>query len=189
MLFPFIINVKVFYSVFDIICFVFAKIIYNTLTKLLNEDVFYGEELVRLALTSLMSKTKSEIKNQFFTGILTRFVDEDARTSFIGIVLLLSNSYFGENDDIRKVLQMYINKVDCITEAMQEMYQKGKEEATETIKEIKKEATEANSIKIGINLLENNYLIDEVSNLVEIPIDRLKEEYDKYLREKHTLSV
>ena len=81
---------------------------------------------------------------------------------------MLSNLYFGENDDIRKVLQMYINKVDCITERMEE---------------IEKEATEAKSIKIGINLLENNYLIDEVSNLVEIPIDRLKEEYDKYLQD------
>ena len=74
LLFLFIINVKVFYSVFDIICFVFAKIIYNTLTKLLNEDVFSGEELVKLALTSVMPKTKLEIKNQFFTGILTRFM-------------------------------------------------------------------------------------------------------------------
>ena len=82
--FLFIINVKTFYVVvcfvefviivFSSTCFGFAKIIYNTLTKLLNEDVFYSKELVKLALTSLMPKTKSEIKNQFFTGFLTRFM-------------------------------------------------------------------------------------------------------------------
>ena len=160
-LFLLLINVKTFYSVFDIACFVFAKIIYNTLTKLLNEDVFYGEELVRLALTSLMPRTKPEIENQFY--LLSemmediKFVDDDVRTSFTGIVLLLSNLYFGENDDIKKVLQMYINKVDCLTEAMEEV-------------------EESKCIKIGIKM-------------VEIPIGRLNEEYRKYLREKLVVSV
>ena len=71
-----------------------------------------------------MPRTKPEIENQFY--LLSemmddiKFVDDDG-TSFIGIVLLLSNLYFGENDDIKKVLQMYINKVDCITEAMEEV--------------------------------------------------------------------
>ena len=157
----------------------FSETINSAKTKIKNKDVFSGEELVRLALTSLMPKTKLEIKNQFYwlsdqiDDI--NFEDEDARTSFIGIVLLLSNSYFGENDDIRKGLQRdFMNKVDCITERMEE---------------IEKEATEANSIEIGIKMLEDNSPMDKVSKMVEIPIDRLKEEYDKYLREKHAPSV
>ena len=130
---------------------------------------------MRLALTSLMPRTKPEIEDQFFwfSEMMDdiKFVDDDVRTSFAGIVLLLSNLYFGENDDIKKVLQMYINKVDCITEAMEEV-------------------EEAKGIKIGINLLEkNDYPIDKVSKIVEIPIDRLKAEYDKFLQEKNSTSV
>ena len=64
-----------------------------------------------------------------------------------------------------------MNKVDCITEAMEEV-------------------EEAKGIKIGINLLEkNDYPIDKVSKIVEIPIDRLKAEYDKFLQEKNSTSV
>ena len=59
-----------------------------------------------------MPRTKDEIENQFY--LLSemmediKFVDDDARTSFTGIVLLLSISYFDENDDIRKKLQGFL---------------------------------------------------------------------------------
>ena len=121
-----------------------------------------------------MPRTKPEIEDQFFwfSEMMDdiKFVDDDVRTSFTGIVLLLSNLYFGENDDIKKVLQMYINKVDCITEAMEEV-------------------EEAKGIEIGIKMLEDNSPIDKVSKMVEIPIGRLNEEYRKYLREKLVVSV
>ena len=55
-----------------------------------------------------------------------KFKNDDVRTSFYGLLLLLSNIYFDKDDLIRKKIQSdFMNKIDCIVEMRQEQYEAG----------------------------------------------------------------
>ena len=61
-----------------------------------------------------------------------KFKNDDVRTSFYGLLLLLSNIYFDKDDLIRKKIQSdFMNKIDCIVEMRQEQYEAGMERGME----------------------------------------------------------
>ena len=98
-----------FYFDLFVVCLFFEEIIKNAEDKIENSECFSIEELVKLALTSLMPGTREGNIKQFdkladmMDGIV--FEDEDAKISFCGLVLLLSNIYFDANDSAGKRIQ------------------------------------------------------------------------------------
>lgn len=152
----------------------FNKIINTTKTKIKTKEVLTSEEAVKLALTSLMPNTREEIIKQFETlsdmSKSIRFNDERVRTSFYGLMLLLSNLYFDKDDEFRKNLQRgLMNTVDCVMERMEECIREGK-----------KEGKEEGSIELAVKLVDKGYSMVELAETMEIPIDQLESEYQKY---------
>ena len=103
------------------------KILSNAKFKIKHNIVFTARELVELELTSIMDGTREGNIKQFFE--LSKMMDEiifeddDAKTSFCGIILKLSDMYFEESDPIRKKIQgVFMGKVDCIVEMRKEEY-------------------------------------------------------------------
>jgi hypothetical protein len=84
------------------------------------------------------------------------FEGDNAKLSFCGILLLLSNMYFDINDKIRKKLQgVFMGKVDCIVEMREEQFEAGLMEAVR-------------------NLLISGFPIDVVSKNTTLPIDKVE---------------
>ena len=86
--------------------------------KIRHREVLSGENLVKLALTSIMPESRKAVKDQFH--VLLDMMDEiifentDARDSFAGILMLLANMYFDHGDDSAKEIRgAFMNKIHC----------------------------------------------------------------------------
>ena len=139
----------------------FEKIISNASYKLKKQEVFSVEELVELALTSLMPGTHDGNVKQFYElsemmeGII--FENLEAKRSFAGILLLLSNIYFEYDDPVRKKIQgVFMGKVDCIVEMCEEQFNAG-------------------MMHVARNLLALGCSIDIVSKGAELPVEKVME--------------
>lgn len=148
-------------AIFNIAELGYEEIINNSLDKIEKQEVFSAEELVKLALTSLMPPTREGIIDQFYK--LSKmmdcivFEDEEARISFVGILLLLSNIYFDITDRIRKKIQgVFMGKIDCIVEFGDEKFEDGFLEAAK-------------------KLLIKGFPVDMISNIMELPIAKVEE--------------
>lgn len=166
----------------------FEKIINNTKTKIKKQEVFSAEELVKLALTCLMPETEDGKIEQFYQlkemiNQINYGEDKKAKQSFVGIILVLSNMYFEKDDPLRKELQRdFMNKVDCITEVMEEKELIG-------INKGMKMGKEEERLRSALKYLEAKIPIKTVSEISEIPEDKLKIEYEKYKEEKTTKAI
>ena len=58
-----------------------------------------------------------------------------------------------------------MNTVDCVSERMEECIKEGKEEG---------------SIELAVKLVDKGYSMVELAETMEIPIDQLESEYQKY---------
>ena len=144
----------------------FGKIINNTKSKIKNNEEFMAEDSVKLALTSLMPKTKEKNINQFYylsdISKEMKFENIESKKSFLSLILVLSNVFFEKDDNFRKDLQSDImNKIDCFTERIEEV-------------------REETSIDYSMKCLEEGIPIDKVSKIVGLPVEKLESEYDKY---------
>ncbi len=87
------------------------------------------------------------------------FEDGDAKTSFCGIILKLSDMYFEESDPIRKKIQgVFMGKVDCIVEMRKEEYDNGYGEAI---------------LKMAENMLLDNLSVETVSRFTDLSISEI----------------
>ena len=143
------------------------KIISNANFKIKNNIVFTARELVELALTSIMDGTHEGNIEQFFKlsqmmdEIL--FEDEDSKTSFCGIIFLLSNMYFNEDDPIRKKIQgVFMGKVDCIVEMRKEEFDNGFDDGFDKA-----------MFKMAKKLLLETFPVETVSRITELPISEV----------------
>ena len=123
--------------------------------------MFSDDELVKLALTSLMPNTREGKIKQFQK--LSEMVDdiifegENAKVSFFGILLLLSEIYFDKNDPIRKKIQGdYMARVDSVAEFGEEQFHAGIIEAAKM-------------------LLVNGNSLKFVSKNLNLPYEKVKE--------------
>ena len=93
-----------------------------------------------------------------------KFEDDDARASFFGLLLLLSNIYFDKDDLIRKKIQSdFMNKIDCIVEMRQEQYEAGMERGMER------------GIRDTINkFLSNGFSLEAVSKGLGLSVAAIK---------------
>ena len=82
-----------------------------------------------------------------------------------------------------------MNTVDCVKERLEEEYNAGYDNGEKDGREKGyndgkekgyDDGKEKSSIEIGIKLLNENFPIKKVSQLTDIPIEKLKKEYDKY---------
>ena len=112
----------------------FEQILNNAYDKIEKQEALSLEELVKLALTSLMPGTREGNIDQFYE--LSDMVDlivfdcEDDKISFVGLLLLLSEIYFDTNDPIcKKIRGVLMNRVDSIVEFGKEKYTEGLIEA------------------------------------------------------------
>lgn len=148
----------------------FEKIISNASDKIKKQEILSVEELVELALTSLMPGTREGNIKQFYTLLDMIddivFEDDDAKISFAGILLLLSNMYFEDDDPIRKKIQgVFMGKVDCIVEMREEQFNAGL----------------LVSAKI---LLETGFSLDFVSKKTGLDINKLEKLNNEILSSK-----
>lgn len=154
------------FPIFSIRDFNLDEIINNIEYKLKNNKEFSDEELVKLALTPILPQTKEEIINQFHetADLISKidFPNNEIKNSVCGIVLMLSNVYFDETDMARKQIQgVYMGKVDCVVEALQETYDEGKND---------------NSIEIAKKLLnEDVFSLEKISEITDLPISDIEE--------------
>ena len=89
------------------------------------------------------------------------FEDEDAKISFCGLVLLLSNIYFDANDSAGKRIQgVFMGKVDCITQMRREQFDAGRNDGL---------------LEVARNLLINGFSLGFVSKNTNLPITKIKE--------------
>ena len=158
-----------FYFDLFVVCLFFEEIINNAEDKIENSECFSIEELVKLALTSLMPGTREGNIKQFdkladmMDGIV--FEDEDAKISFCGLVLLLSNIYFDANDSAGKRIQgVFMGKVDCITQMRREQYDAGHDAGRKD-----------GLLEVARNLLINGFSLGFVSKNTNLPITKIKE--------------
>ena len=95
-----------------------------------------------------------------------KFKNDDVRTSFYGLLLLLSNIYFDKDDLIRKKIQSdFMNKIDCIVEMRQEQYEAGMERGIrDTINKLLSNglSLEFVSENLGLSVAEIKKLLKEV---------------------------
>ncbi|MBQ2635205.1 MAG: hypothetical protein IJG09_00645 [Methanobrevibacter sp.] len=147
------------------------KIISNANFKIKHNMVFTARELVELALTSIMDGTREENIKQFYklSKMMDEiiFEDEDAKTSFCGIILKLSDMYFEESDPIRKKIQgVFMGKVDCIVEMRKEEFDNGYDEGHDN-------GYDEAILKMAENMLSENLSIETVSRFTELPVNEL----------------
>ena len=97
-----------------------------------------------------------------------KFKNDDVRTSFYGLLLLLSNIYFDKDDLIRKKIQSdFMNKIDCIVEMRQEQYEAGMERGMERGIE--------RGIRDTINkFLSNGFSLEAVSKGLGLSVAEIK---------------
>ena len=113
-----------------------------------------------------MSQTKEAVKKQFYVLLDMKediiFENNDAKDSFLGIALILSDTYFDPDDPIRKEIQDdFMNRIDCVTERMDEL-----------------------KIESGIIALEKGVSIEIAADIAGVSQEKLEEEYSKFLAEK-----
>ena len=154
-----------FYFDLFVVCLFFEEIINNAEDKIENSECFSIEELVKLALTSLMPGTREGNIKQFdkladmIGGIV--FEDEDAKISFCGLVLLLSNIYFDSNDSAGKRIHgVFMGKVDCITQMRREQFDAGRKEGL---------------LEAVRFLLKKGFSVFDISQDIDLPIDKIIE--------------
>lgn len=141
------------------------EIINNIETKIENDDEFTNRELLELALTPILENRKEDIVNQFFKTMdmldYVKFPDREIKESVYGIVLMLSSIFFDELDPIRKKLQGgLMGKIDCVTEACNESYDKG---ASDTIADVVK------------SMLRDNFDYEVISKHTGLSVGEIKE--------------
>ena len=163
-------------SVFNIADLGMEKILSNADFKIKNQIRFTTEELVELALTSLMPGSREKNIRQFFklSNMMDKIVfdSEDAKTSFCGIVLLLSNIYFEKDDEMRKRIQgVFMGKVDCIVEMREDQFKNG---FNNGFNNGFSDGVSKSSLKIARNMLAEGMSVEDVSKLTELPIDEVK---------------
>ena len=147
----------------------FEEIINNAEYKIENNEYFSLEELVKLALTSLMPETHEEIIKQFYKLAemmdCIKFENEDARISFCGLVLLFSEIYFDVNDSARKKIQgVFMTRVDCIAEMRQEQFEAGRGEGFED-----------GLLEAARVLLKNGFSVFDISQDIDLPVTKIIE--------------
>ena len=147
-------------AIFNIRELGFEQTINKALDKIEKQEIFSTEELVKLALTSLMPKNRKAIINQFYELSVMmddiKFENDDSKISFCGMLLLLSNIYFETNDKIRKKIQgVFMGKVDCIVEMREEQFEAGLMQAAK-------------------NFLRSGFSVDVVSKNTNLPINQVK---------------
>ena len=145
----------------------FEEIINNACDKIKIQKSFNMTELVKLALTSLMPGTREGNIKQFkvLSDMIKNIVfeDEDAKISFGGLLLLLSNIYFDKEDPIRKKIQGDImGKIDCIVEMREEQYNSGYDSGVDD-----------GVLKVARNLLVNGFPIEMVCENTSLPLDKI----------------
>ncbi|MBP3791856.1 MAG: hypothetical protein ILA26_07490 [Methanobrevibacter sp.] len=142
------------------------QIIYTIETKIKNQDTFSDRELIELALTPILPTNRKDIINQFFetADLISRisFPNEDIKNSVCGLVLMLTNIYFDELEEVRKKIQgVYMGKIDCVVEFGQERYEEGIIDKSE---------------EIARRLIDDGGFSDEkISELVVLPLERIVE--------------
>ena len=145
----------------------FEEIINNACDKIKIQESFNMTELVKLALTSLMPGTREGNIKQFkvLSDMIKNIVfeDEDAKISFGGLLLLLSNIYFDKEDPIRKKIQGDImGKIDCIVEMREEQYNSGYDSGVDD-----------GLLKVARNLLVNGFPVEMVCENTSLPLDKI----------------
>ena len=150
----------------------FEKILSNANNKIRNNEIFDAWELVPLALTSLMPGTRKGNIKQFHElhniSEKIKFKNDDVRTSFFGLLLLLSNIYFDKDDLIRKKIQSdFMNKIDCIVEMRQEQYEAGMERGMER-------GIERGIIDTINKFLSNGFSLEAVSKGLGLSVAEIK---------------
>ena len=117
-----------------------------------------------------MPKTKEKNINQFYylsdISKEMKFENIESKKSFLSLILVLSNIFFEKDDNFRKDLQSDImNKIDCFTER---------------IEEVRDEVSEEKDIQYSIKFLEKGFPIEDVSEIVDLPVEKLESEYEKF---------
>lgn len=154
------------------------EIINNIETKIENNGEFQDKELLEFALTPILGNDKAEIVQQFEEAndllSLINFPNEEIKSSVYGILLMLSSMYFDELDPIRKKIQRDImGKVDCVTEACNESFDRGKEQGIE--QGIEKGMNDS-KVEIACKLLtDGKYSLEEISDITDLHLSRLEE--------------
>ena len=146
------------------------------ITKLKTMKIFDAWKLVPLALTSLMPGTRKGNIKQFHElhniSEKIKFKNDDVRTSFYGLLLLLSNIYFDKDDLIRKKIQSdFMNKNDCIVEMRQEQYEAGMEKGMEKGME---RGIERGIIDTINKFLSNGFSLEAVSKGLGLSVAEIK---------------
>ena len=142
------------------------EIINNVERKINKQETFDDMELIELAITPILPGKKEEIINQFFktADLISEisFQNEDIKNSVCGLVLMLTNIYFDQLEEVRRKIQgVYMAKVDCVVEFGQERYDAGVRDSSE---------------KIARNHLEKGGFSDEeIAELVDLPLERVIE--------------
>lgn len=142
------------------------QIIYTIETKIKNQDTFSDRELIELAITPILPTNRKDIINQFFetADLISRisFPNEDIKNSVCGLVMMLTNIYFDELEEVRKKIQgVYMGKIDCVVEFGQERYEEGIIDKSEGI---------------ARRLIDDGGFSDEkISELVVLPLERIVE--------------
>ena len=122
--------------------------------------------MIELAITPILPDKRQDIINQFFktSEIISRitFPNEDIKNSVCGLVLMLTNIYFDELEEVRKKIQgVYMGKIDCVVEFGQEKYDAGVRDKSEDLTK---------------NLLSEGSFSDEkISQLTDLPLEKVKE--------------
>jgi len=147
-----------------------GEIINNTETKIKNKEAFSEKELIELAVTPVLPSTREEIISQFFktADLISQieFPSNELKNSICGLVLMLTNIYFDELEEVRKKIQgVYMGKIDCVVEALQENYDAG----------LLKGALNK-SEELACNLLREGSFSDEkISRLTGLPLEKIME--------------
>ena len=147
-----------------------GQIINNTETKIKNKEAFSEKELIELAITPVLPSTREEIISQFFktADLISQieFPSNELKNSICGLVLMLTNIYFDELEEVRKKIQgVYMGKIDCVVEFGQEKYDAGL-----------LEGALSKSEEFACNLLREGSFSDEkISRLTDLPLEKIME--------------
>ena len=132
-------------------------------------------------MTPILPNSKEEIIDQFnkTADLISKinFPNSEIKNSICGIVLMLSNIYFDETDAARKRIQgVYMGKVDCVVEALQEKYEEGLNQGNSEgySKGYSKGKTE-NSIDIAKKLLERECSVNWISEITGLSVSKIEE--------------
>ena len=142
------------------------QIIYTIETKIKNQDTFSDRELIELAITPILHTNRKDIIDQFFetADLISRisFPNEDIKNSVCGLVLMLTNIYFDELEEVRKKIQgVYMGKIDCVVEFGQEKYEAGLNDRSEDF---------------ACRLIKEGSFSDEkISKLTDLTLERIIE--------------